>query len=52
MSERRPEKREWRFYLEDMVVFARAALSHTQGFDQVRFVGNRLVFDAPCAISN
>lgn len=38
--------REWRFYLDDMIVFAEKALSYTDGFDQQRFVVSGLNYDA------
>jgi uncharacterized protein with HEPN domain len=44
MSE--PTAREWRFYLDDMIVFAERALSYTDGFDQPRFVVSGLNYDA------
>lgn len=52
MSE--PVAREWRFYLDDMIVFAEKVLSYTDGFDQQRFVASGLNYDAtpPCAIWN
>ncbi len=39
-------QREWRFYLDDMIEFARKALEYTRGLDQEGFVGNKLVYDA------
>lgn len=39
-------KREWRFYLEDMIGFAEKVLSYTNGLDQAGFVANELVYDA------
>lgn len=39
-------KREWRFYLEDMIGFAKKVLSYTNGLDQAGFVANELVYDA------
>jgi len=46
VSEKSPAPREWGFYLDDMIAFARAAHTYTQGVDQAAFVANRLVFDA------
>lgn len=45
MSEQASAKREWRFYLDEMIDFARAVPTYTQGLDQDAFVANRLVFD-------
>ena len=44
MSE--PGRREWRFYLDDMIIFAERVLTYTQGVDQIGFVGHGLVYDA------
>jgi uncharacterized protein with HEPN domain len=44
MSE--PKAREWRFYLDDMIVFAEKALGYTEGFDQQRFIDSGLNYDA------
>jgi len=44
MSE--PGKREWRFYLDDMIGFAEKVIAYTQGFDQDGFVGSGLNYDA------
>jgi uncharacterized protein with HEPN domain len=41
-----PSERAWRFFLDDMIEFARAALAYTSGFDQSAFEDNSLVFDA------
>lgn len=38
--------REWRFYLDDMIVFAEKVLSYTQGFGRQEFERNALVYDA------
>lgn len=40
------EPREWRFYLEDMVRFAEAALAYTRDLDQETFVQSGLNYDA------
>ena len=39
-------EREWRFYIDDMLRFARAAQSYTAELDQAGFVNNRLIYDA------
>lgn len=39
-------KREWRFYLDDMIGFAEKVISYTDGFDQTGFVANGLNYDA------
>lgn len=38
--------REWRFYVNDMIGFAEKVVTYTAGFDQQRFVGDPLVYDA------
>jgi uncharacterized protein with HEPN domain len=38
--------REWRFYLDDMIVFAEKVLSYTEGFDQQGFIVSGLNYDA------
>ncbi len=38
--------REWRFYVDDMIVFAEKVLAYTAGVDQPAFVANSLVYDA------
>lgn len=38
--------REWRFYVDDMIVFAEKVLAYTAGLDQPAFVANTLVYDA------
>lgn len=40
------DRREWRFYLDDMIGFAEKALAYTTGFGQAAFVANALVYDA------
>lgn len=44
MSE--PSKREWRFYLDDMIGFAGKVLAYTDGLDQDGFVASDLTYDA------
>ena len=39
-------KREWRFYLDDMIEFAEKVLAYTDGFDQAGFVAGGLTYDA------
>ena len=39
-------KRDWHFYLEDMIVFAGRVLAYTDGLDQPGFVASRLNYDA------
>jgi len=41
-----PSKREWRFYLDDMIEFAGKVLAYTDGLDQAGFVGSGLAYDA------
>jgi uncharacterized protein with HEPN domain len=39
-------KREWRFYLDDMIAFAEKVLAYTDGLDQAGFVASGLTYDA------
>ncbi len=39
-------RREWRFYLDDMIGFAEKVLAYTAELDQVGFVSNELAYDA------
>ena len=39
-------RREWRFYLDDMIGFAEKVIAYTQGLDQDGFVSSGLVYDA------
>jgi uncharacterized protein with HEPN domain len=39
-------KRDWRFYVDDMIGFADNILAYTDGFDQSRFEHSRLNYDA------
>jgi uncharacterized protein with HEPN domain len=41
-----PGKREWRFYLDDMIDFAGKVLAYTEGLDQAGFVASGLTYDA------
>ena len=44
MSDR--AKREWRFYLDDMIGFAEKVTTYTDGMDQDSFVSSGLNYDA------
>lgn len=44
MSDR--PRREWRFYVEDMIGFAQKVQSYTDGLDQAGFIANELAYDA------
>lgn len=39
-------KREWRFYLDDMINFAEKVLSYTEGLDQAGFLASGITYDA------
>ena len=39
-------KREWRFYVADMIGFAEKILAYTDGLDQEAFVSSDLTYDA------
>ena len=39
-------KREWYFYITDMISFAENVISYTDGFDQERFVNSGITYDA------
>ncbi|MDN6321499.1 MAG: HepT-like ribonuclease domain-containing protein [Halomonas sp.] len=39
-------KREWRFYIDDMVGFGEKVLSYTEGLDQIAFLNDDLTYDA------
>lgn len=39
-------KREWRFYIDDMIDFAEHVLAYCQGLDQAGLVADRLRYDA------
>lgn len=41
-----PRRREWRFYLDDMIGFAEKVLTYTDGLTQAGFVANGLAYDA------
>lgn len=36
----------WRFYLDDIIDFARKVLAYTDGLDQAGFVASGLTYDA------
>lgn len=46
MSDPIKKKREWRFYLDDMIDFAGKVLAYADGFNQAGFVASRLNYDA------
>lgn len=39
-------QREWRFYLDDMIVFAEKIIAYTDGLDQASFVASGQNYDA------
>ena len=41
-----PVRREWRFYLDDMIGFAERVLAYTDGLDQAAFDASGLNYDA------
>ena len=41
-----PLKREWRFYVDDMIGFADKVLAYTDGMDQAAFAASALTYDA------
>ncbi len=41
-----PKGREWRFYVQDMIEFAEAVLSYTEGLSQQGFIADRRTYDA------
>jgi uncharacterized protein with HEPN domain len=38
--------REWRFYLDDMIDFARKVIAYTESLDQAAFIASGLNYDA------
>lgn len=46
MSDSGKGKREWRFYVNDMIDFAQKILSYTAALDQAGFVASGLAYDA------
>jgi uncharacterized protein with HEPN domain len=39
-------RREWRFYVDDMINLTKKVLAYTDGLDQARFVASGLTYDA------
>ncbi|MDA8365128.1 MAG: DUF86 domain-containing protein [Gammaproteobacteria bacterium] len=39
-------QREWRFYIDDMIDFAKKVITYTDGLDQARFISSGLNYDA------
>lgn len=39
-------KREWRFYIDDMISCAEKVLAYTEGMDSERFVASAMTYDA------
>jgi uncharacterized protein with HEPN domain len=39
-------KREWRFYIDDMIACAEKVLAYTEGMDSERFVASAMTYDA------
>jgi uncharacterized protein with HEPN domain len=39
-------RREWRFYVDDMIAFAEKALAYSAGLDQTAFVASGINYDA------
>lgn len=46
MSDDGQGKREWRFYIQDMIEFSEKVLSYTEGLDQEAFIADELTYDA------
>lgn len=46
MSDSGEGKREWHFYLDDMIGFAQKVQSYTDGLEQADFVASGLTYDA------
>lgn len=46
MSNNKGPEREWRFYLVDMMDFARRVLAYTSELDQAAFIADRRTYDA------
>jgi len=46
MSENDNTPREWRFYVDDMLTFARKAQTYTEGLTQAEFIADERTFDA------
>jgi len=41
-----PREREWRFYLDDMIGFAKRVIAYTDGLDQAGFEASPMRYDA------
>lgn len=41
-----PGRREWRFYIDDMIGFAEKVIAYTEGFNQNDFAAGGLTYDA------
>jgi len=39
-------RREWRFYLDDMITFAEKVMVYTEGMDQAGVVASGITYDA------
>ena len=39
-------EREWQFYLDDMIKFAKKVLQYTEGIDQSGFAADEKIYDA------
>ena len=46
MSEADERKREWRFYVADMIGFCERVLDYTAGLDRASFVASAMTYDA------
>ncbi len=46
MSDEKVPKREWRFYITDMIDFAEKVLAYTEGMNQESFIKSGITFDA------
>ena len=52
MSEQVKPKREWRFYLQDMIRFAHNVQTYTEDLNQASFVASGISYDATLKIWN
>ncbi len=46
MSDNVQMRREWRFYIDDMIGFAERVLAYTEGMDQQAFMASGITYDA------
>ena len=46
MSEGERQKREWRFYIQDMIEFSEKVLTYSNELDQATFLADGLIYDA------